>query len=219
MENQILLEKVGNTKNKKLIDDCYKIYKEKLFKQYPEYFETNHSKMVSLVTTTENFEIKSIGMSCLNDLLTDNWGKFLNGFMGGITSVNLKIISGLDKDFLMWGSGSTWNNRQAGAVGSLIQVGSGTVTATRQDFALANFVASLSSGVGGWNSGLGKIDIPANAIATSSFTISETGLFGVWVHSPAPAVDNVLLSRDNISPVVNVISAQSINVDYQMLLN
>jgi len=222
MENQILLEKIGETKNQKLIDDCYKIYKENFRKEFPNYFESNHSKSLSIVTTTENFEIKSIGMSCLNDLLLDNWGNFLNGFMGGNSSAqSLKITTGQTRAVGMWGTGqSNWNSVSVGSTGSSISVGSGTTPAVRSDIVLETSVLGLSMGNGGWNSGLAKIDIPASNNSVSSFTLSETGLFGVWAHSTPPAsVGSFMLSHDNISPVVSVIVGQNVNVDYQLLLS
>lgn len=220
MENQILLEKVGETKTQKLVDDCYKIYKEKLQNQFPDFLEKNHTKICSVVSVTEKDEVKGIGMSCLNDLLLDNYGKFFNSFMGGFGgSISMQIIGNQNRTVIMWGSGACWNTTNAGAIGSSIKVGTGTTPATRQDFKIEAGSVNLTSGNGGYNAGLGKVDIPANKVSTSSFSLAETGLHGVWTHSPAPQVDEFMISRDNISPVVSVIIGQTINVDYQLLLS
>jgi len=221
MENQILLEKVGETKTQKLIDDCYKIYKEKFQKQFPDFLEKNHTKICSVVSVTEKDEVKGIGMSCLNDLLLDNWGIFFNAFMGGTGSdITLTRIGGATNQLRMWGAGGSWNTTNAGALGSEIKVGTGVTPATRQNFNIEAGSLGLNMGNGGFNSGLGKVDIPANLVSLSSFSLSETGLFGRWIFNPtAPLIDSFMLSRDNISPVVSVIIGQTINVDYQLLLS
>jgi len=219
MENQILLEKIGDTKNKNLIDDCYKIYKENLNKQFPDYFDKNISKMCSLVTITEKEEIKSIGMSCLNDLLSDNWGLWLNAILGGVTvNISLRDDSNNLETLRMWSGGDTFNTTNIGAVGSEIRVGTGTTPPTRQDFNIETFEQTITSGNGGYNSGLGKIDIPASIVSITSFSLSETALFGHW-HNFGFSPDDYLLSRDIISPVASVIIGQTINVDYNLLLS
>ena len=218
----MLLEKIGDTKNQKLIDDCYKIYKEKFIKQFPNYFDNNFTKACSLVSVTEKNEIKSIGMSCMNDLLLDNWGNFLNGFMGGSGSAQqLRQTSGTFRTVGMWGGAqSLWNSTSVGGTGTSISVGDGITPATRQDFVLTSSRLGLGMGNGGYNSGLGKIDIPAQNISTISFSLSETGLFGVWAHSTPPAsVGSFMLSHDNISPVVSVIIGQTVSVDYSLILS
>jgi len=219
MENQILLDKIGDTKSKNVIDDCYKIYKENFQKQFPKYFETNHTKLCSLVTATDKDEIKSIGMSCINDLLTDNYGLWLNAIMGGIgVNITLRETGNQFRTVRMWSGGDTYNTTNQGSVGTAIQVGTGTTPATRQDFIIENLALSLISGNGGYNSGLGKIDIPANNVATANFQLSETTLLGVWI-AFAIGVKSFLLARDNISPVVSVVVSNTVNVDYALILS
>jgi len=217
----MLQELIGETKTPKLIDDCYKIYKENLYKKFPQYFEKQNTKMFSLVSITEKNEIKGIGMSKVDDLLLDNWGIFLNGFIGGTGSdITLTRSGGATNQLRLWGAGGSFNTTNAGALGSRIAVGTGVTPATRQDFNIEAGTLNLISGNGGYNSGLGKVDIPANLVSTSSFLLSETGLFGVWIFNPtSPLIDSFMLSRDNISPAVSVIIGQSINVDYQLLLS
>lgn len=223
IENEILLDKVGQTKTKQTIDDCYKIYKEKLDKKYPEYFVKNSSKMCSLVTATENNEIKGIGMSTLNDLLLDNWGLILGGILDGTSRNNITLIdeTGIGSfQFRVWGTqAQIMFTTNSGAVGSQIKVGTGVTPATRQDFRMQTLFATLVSGNGGYNSGLGKIDIPATAIAGSSAIISETGLFGRWKAWAFLVIKTLMIAHDNISPTVSVINGQSINVDYELILS
>jgi len=221
MENQILLSKIGQTKSQKLIDDCYKIYKENFDKEYPEFFDNTKTKMMSLVTVTEKNEIMGIGMSKLNDLLTDNWGNIF----GSIVDCFSQGFAITDEQGLVRG-GRVYGLQTAcifttnfGGVGSLIKVGTGITPPTRQDFELTTVEQTLTSGNGGWQSGLGKIDIPASGTAGSGFIISETGLFGAWANFNTNLVKNFLIAHDLISPTVSVIVGQSINVDYNMLLS
>ncbi len=185
--------------------------------------------MNSLVTVTENQEIKKIGMSCINDLISDNWGKMLEALISGRQFVfpPAKDVSGNTNNALfVYNSVDQFNSTNtAGNVGSLIQVGKSLVPATRQDFKIGDPFVTLpesvfnGTGSGGWNSGLGQVQIPLQIVSGGSGAISETVLFGNWA-SVSPVENEVyLLSHDNISPVVNFIVGQTINVDYSMVFN
>ena len=216
---ELIQEFKGETKSNKIIDNCYHIYKELFTKQFPEYFQKNHSKMFSLVTITEDNEIKDIGMSKVDDLLVDNWGEFFGALLGG-TSATMKNNGGSSKTVNVYGSAQTrlFSITNNGAVGTKIRVGTGTTPATRQDFAIETFQQDLISGNGGWNSGLGKVDIPANAVAGAGFSLTETVLEGQWIEDFSLAVNNFALSHDVFNPV-SVLIGQTINVDYQLLLS
>jgi hypothetical protein len=219
MENQLLLEKIGQTKTDRLIRECENIYKENFAEKFPNYFENKNTlKSFSIVTITENKEVKSIGMSKVEDLLTDNFGKWFGAFIYPTSPITMEDDSSTNRTVTMWATGGTWNSVNiGGAVGTQVEVGTGTNVATRQDVALQNPQQILNSSDGGWNSSLGQVDIPATIPSTFSGNISEVGLFGVWAFSGG--VGRFLLSRDNISPVVSVIIGQSINVDYKLLLS
>ena len=224
MENSQLLEYIGETRTQKLQNEITKTYFENFHKQFPN-FAYNH-KMNSLVTVTKENEIKSIGMSCLNDLITDTWANFLGVLIAGGTAVltisniathRLNVYSSFSND--------KFNNFSFGSVGTLIQVGKGVTPATRQDFNIENAFAvspensRIGTGVGGWNSGLGQVQVPMQLISSSSGAISETCLYGKWNVTSGGGNETYLLSRDNISPVVNFIGGESINVDYTMVFN
>ena len=177
--------------------------------------------MFSIVTALEKNEIKHIGISKLDDLLSDNWGLWLSAIFNPISSLaGFVNDSGFSKTFIFYTTAVNNEvfNMTNSPVGSVIRVGSGVTAPTRQDFNIQSLLQQLISGNGGWNSGLGKIDIPATATATFTNSISETALFGVWT-AIGDAPDEFLISRDLISPVVPVISGQTINVDYQLLLS
>jgi len=215
----MLQEFIGETKSQKIIDDCYKIYKENFLKEFPEYFESNYTKLASVITILENNEIKQIGMSKINDLLTDNYGKWFGQFIFPISNFNLTDIGGVNRALISWstsGASSNWN-QTVEIVGTHIKVGSGLTTATRADVDLQAQLQQLLSGNGGYNSGLGKVDIPATATSTFNGTVNEVGLFGRWNVNGFGA-QQFLLSRDNVSSVA-VIIGQTINVDYQIILS
>jgi len=216
---ELLQEFKGETKSNKIIDNCYHIYKELFVKQFPDYFEKNHSKMFSLITITEDNEIKNIGMSKIEDLLMDNWGEFFGALLGGVSASMRRTSDGNTDTLNIYGGDQTrlFNITNNGGVGSIIRVGTGVTPATRQDFKIENLQQTLTSGNGGYNSGLGKIDIPANGTALSGFSITETVLEGIWVDS-FQGVDAYLLSHDVFNPI-SVIIAQTINVDYELILS
>ena len=228
MENSQLLEYIGETKTQKLKDEITKTYFENFHKQYPN-FTYNH-KMNSLVTVTNEKEIKSIGMSCINDLITDTWANFLGVLLVGggavlptpptisnIATHKLNVYSGFSND--------KFNNFGFGSVGTQMQIGKGLDPAIRQNFNIqtpftnAPESGRISTGVGGWISGLGQVQIPIQIVSGGAGAISETCLYGKWQVTSGGGNETYLLSRDNISPVVNFGVGEIINVDYSMVFN
>ena len=123
MENSQLLEYIGETKTQKLIQSITK-----------EYFEIKNKKTKNdlnsncLISVVDEKEIKAIGMSCVNDLLNNNFAKFIEGaFMRGGTET-LKSISNVDEDVRFTSASATrYNNNQTSQttpIGSRVQVGS-----------------------------------------------------------------------------------------------
>jgi len=219
----------GKTKTQNVLDDIGKIYKENLYKLFPEYFTKHSTKSYCVVSALENKdEIKNVGMSKVDDLLTDNFGQWLGTvlFTERQQDANLiKATDGVLVDWATWRTGNGFRNfgfAQAGSsTGMLIKTGTGSATPVRSDFNLQSLTQTMLSQVGAYNSGLGKVTMPSTKVSTINETISEAGLFGVWnmLAGNGVLVKNVLLSRDLISPVVPVSIGQQINVDYEMILN
>jgi len=212
---------LGETKSQKIIDDVFHIYKEDFAKQFPNYFENNHSKLFALVSSVKDGEIKSLGMSKVDDLLTDNWGNFLGALLNGNRFAPMNDVGGSPRTPSIYSiSDSLFNQTGNGAVGTSISVGNGSTPPTRADINIESSLQGIGCGDGGWNSGLGKIDIPASAVSSFTNSISEVCLFATWFqNTPAIGRFTFLLARDIISPVVAVNSGEVINVDYEMLLN
>jgi len=211
----MLQDLVGQTKSSKVLQECVDIYLEKFHKKFPNYFVTNLTKCISLVSITENNEIKKIGMSKVEDLLCDQFGIWFGALVFPTTPINLKDSSGVVQVVNTWTSGGTWNS--TGSIGTLIEVGKGATAPTRQDFVIENLLQVLTSGNGGYNSGLGTVDIPATILSNFTDTITETTWNGVWTSNAG--VKQFLLSHDLISPSLSVLSGQTINVDYKLLLS
>ena len=140
----MLQEFIGKTKSQKLIDECHKIYKDNFQKEFPEYFEHNYTKVASVITILENNEIKQIGMSKINDLLTDNYGKWFGQFIFPTVNFSLTDIAGVARNNRSWstsGASSVWNQ-------TVVVVGTTGLTATTAGVMIIGFpsVTTVSGG-------------------------------------------------------------------------
>lgn len=222
IENSQLVEHIGKTSTQKLKDEIQSEFYENFRKRFPNYFNSNYSKMCSLVTVTKQNEIKKIGISCLDDLLSNNWGKFFGALISGTTQATGMINSlNVSRILQIYGNQSTnFNRNNIGPVGSRIKVGTGNTPAARSDFNIETALQTLISLNGGWSTILGKVSIPGNVVSSGNNTISETALFGVWNNTGnSLPIEEFLLSHDNISPGVSVLNGQTINVDYSMVFS
>ena len=221
MENEQLLEYIGKTKTNNLIEQINKEYFENFRKQFPNFYSSPEiAKASSLVTVTKENEIRSIGMSCMNDLLSDNYGIYLMSLYGGNLNIEtLQDITNTGESVKFMGTGTMFNSTFV-AVGTQIQIGKGTSTPTRQDFNIESpFTTAPESTIkntanGGWNSGLGQVlasMIPFGA--GGSGDISET-IFVQVMNITTNVQKKFLMSRDLISPISNFILGQTINVNY-----
>ncbi len=224
MENSQLLEHIGETKTENLLNDISKQFQENLVKRFPDYYKSQILKSLSIVSITENKEIKSIGMSCMNDLLTDNFGNFLKGILG-IQGFFMNDLSNSAKQYNCPNGTTAYNHSGIGTLGTTIQVGTGLTPATRQDTNIQNPFGTAPessafnlAGVGGWNSGLGQISMSGAITAGDSGAISEAVLIQKFRNFNLGTGTSVF-SRDNISPVANFIVGQTINVNYVLLMS
>lgn len=224
-----LIDYIGKTKSQTLIDEIQATYKENFIKKFPDYFEKSYIKSSSIISITQpkETEIKDIGMSCLNDLLVDNYGNMLSGLLGGqAPSVNMKDTGGTDRAITIVGQQGTFTDTDpvgTATVGSKIQVGKGLTPVARTDFNIETpFTggipsASVFTGQGGYNLA-GKVTVSAVLSPTSqSGSISEACLFNWFNHVVTSRF--FMMAHDNISPAVGFIIGQAINVDYQIILS
>jgi len=221
MQNQELLEFTGETKTQNVLDDIRNIWKEKFDKMFPDYFSKNYSKCFSIVSSVKDGEIKNIGMSQVDDLLVTNWAFWFGKFMfndGG--TYQFFDDSGVSRDLIIWKSADApktmWSSSPAS--GSKIKVGNGDTPPTIADFDLTNPLQFFNTGTAGTDVPNGQINIPATIGSTFTDDIKETGLFGHWGDNLG-VVRDYLLAHDLIDPIIPVIIGNTINVDYQIILN
>jgi len=224
MENSQILEHIGKTKTQKLIDEIHSEYFELKSKKFP--VSKNEINDTCLVTAIDDKEIKSIGMSCINDLLLDNFGYFFQGaFLRFASALPLVADSGLVEtaDFIGFPAFSArYNANSSVTIGTRFQVGMGLTPALRSDFKIETpFVSAPESnitntGLGVYTAGLSRVNVAGVISPTGDVgVISEFVMFAKWQEFPAQSqTRNYALSRINISPLVPFGLAQAINIDY-----
>ncbi len=231
MENSQLLEYIGKTKTKNLVDDIQKEYCELQIKTFQD--RENFVKSSSLISVTDfnETEIKSIGMSCINDLFLNNWGRFLAFILGAQAgNVNLKGTTNIGSDVTVC---NTTNNKFNSYVtpnfvtGTTLRLGLGATPPAMNNF---NVETGLTSGApeastaicgdSSYSAGLGKITIPTViAPTTGAGTIRESVLFGKWLRRQTPAnITTWALIRDSISPNVVYVANQTIGIEYSIFI-
>jgi len=224
LENLQVLQYIGKTKTEKLLMEIGTEYQELFRKRFPNYQENYPSQALSIVSILEKGEIKQIGMSCVNDLILENFGKFLRNLWSGSTSLfnmidnagvsrgNLSVFGNNDNTLLnLLGNGS------GQTLGSLGQIGSGIATAQRTDFKIQTpiGVGDVSTTNGGYNSGLGRVTVSFQFGLSGSGNIAEAGLFGRWYSQDGTNERTFMIAHDNISPIVPFVDGETANVDYQ----
>ncbi len=226
MENQILLEKIGETRTDKLIIDCNKIYMEKFRKEFPNYFESNYLKSIAkvIITPKESNEIKGIGMSCINDLMSANFAKWLGGFIGNTNQTtgedmkNVPVGGNFPCGFSHGGgNGSMWGSNEQANRGMNFSVSNATELPTKEIFTPPPSTSgqSLLTNSGTFSAGLNTVTWSAgnSSQVNPSFFISNANVLVPWSRNNTTSATWLLLA-DSISPTVEVIFGESIFLEY-----
>jgi len=225
MENSQLLELIGKTKTQNLLDDITKEYAENKIKTLGETKNPINSNAIVTILKNED-EIKHIGMSCINDLLLDNFGIWFGELISGDTSAKvLKNTAGANRNLRVYGNANLYNTTGAGAVGFKTKTGKGLTPASRTDVDLSSpFTVAPENGFpvaqqGAWNSGLAKVSTSSVTSPTGgSGSVSEFGFYSQW-EDAVNVLQTFMLSHENISPVVPFVAGEAINVDYSWILS
>lgn len=199
-----------------LVEDYKKEFKEK----FPNYFETNFTKALSIVSITEKGKLFDQKVSNVDDILNDNYGNFIKGIVAQDTFSCNREDGGARTYFVKsTNQGYNMRNTSQGGVGAFLKIGSGTTPATRQDTNIENQIQGniTLAGTAGYNSGLGQISITGSLLATGGGSITETALFNRWRASDS-AHHNNMISHDIIPPA-SFIVGQTITVNYIILLS
>jgi len=229
MQHLELLEKRGETKTDKLIQDCYKIYRESFDKQFPDYFEKNLVKAISFVTTFEkdSNEIKGIGMSCPDDLLTKQFAQWFGGIIGGVNGAVPEPVKATNGSTASIGNShggsnfSRWGNTANGIRlrGMRLSWGNGTDAITKDSFNDSNIIQSLTLPNGGtFVSGLGQVTWSGSVVIAVNDTIRQTSILGIWADT-SQNNKNYLLLYDNINPTVPVSIGEILNIEYKLVFS
>jgi len=223
MENEVLKEYIGETKTKKLIDEIQSVYFQK-----KKHIFANSKQPLSencLVTALRDGEIKSIGMSCINDLLLDNFCQFWVGAFQRANERTLVQVSGVNEQVRFIGNPpftARYNANNSVSLGTLFQVGSGATPPVRGNFNIDTAFPSApeanrkSTGIGVYTVGLSRVNV-AGFISptTDAGTINEFVMFAQWQKFPQQSQTRIFaLSRDIISPAVSFSALDTINIDY-----
>ena len=229
MEHQLLLEKVGESKTDKLLQDCYKIYRESFDKIFPEYFNKSLVKAIAFVTVTEknDNEIKGIGMSCVNDLLTQQFAQWFGGLIGSAASTSGLPVRSTTNLTLGLGNShggsqdSHWGNTSiapAGLRGMALFVGNNVVVPQKDDFTQPSSIFQPITNVGSFSSILGQVIWSASGASPVDDTITSSHVIGQWSANTRVA-QSYLLASDLISPGVDVTIGQSIFLEYKLVFS
>ena len=232
MTNQYLLDFKGKTATERILEDARKYLHENKSKCLGYKPRPN---VVALVHTEDKKEIMGIGGSVPADLLTLNFLEIFRAHHRAPSTVqvviNLTDITNTSFPFnFVWRQfGGTTNNfsgmfnTNAGTPNCQIQVGQGSTVAVRANtnietpFANGGLEDSRNtiSSVG-YNLSLKQTKFAVSFGATGSGSISEACLFNNYMKNltGGRSLKTLLQSRDNISPAVPFIAAQSIFVEY-----
>ncbi len=218
MINQELSQYVGFTQKEKVLNDAAKILLENKAEKLgflPK------PALVSLVTVSENEEIKSIGGSIPSDLITDQFVRLFGLMFGTSASQRSRIIQDITNVARTVRFSATGNNPWPdGPGGSEVQVGQGSTPPARSDVDIETPFANggvedaaVSTAIGVYDFA-GQITVTTIITpATGTGTVTESTL--VWQFQDEGAVvRKFLMAHDLISPGVSFIATQTITVTY-----
>ena len=232
MINQYLLDYVGKTATEKILNDAKKFVLENKVKELGFNPRPN---LISLVHTEDKKKILSIGASIPNDLITDQFGILLAQLFRTPSTTAQQVISlkgtdGVTNTFKPYwfgdvNAGNTdWAGmlvQLAGGVSSGIQIGQGTTLAARTDFDIETPFANggledsrFGIQVPIYNIALSRCNFSNSIISTGAGSITETALLNIYMRDLPRSIKTLCMARDNISPSVDFVAAQSIFVEY-----
>jgi hypothetical protein len=166
-----------------------------------------------------------------NDLITNNFVNFLVSLFtpptGSTSSFTATDTSGISRTFVLRSQGGA--NRgpptyalyttDLGAVGGTIQVGGGTILASRTDTNLQTpYQSAVAVNTPAYDGTTGNVTVAASIVAQSATSVSESAFIIVW-DDLSSALRSILLFHD-VFPAIAVTSGSTIAVQYTFeLLN
>jgi len=229
-------EFVGKTFTEKLNDKMAAYFQERKFQKLGY---IPRPGVIAMVHTLKDGEIKSLGASDPDDIINNNFGKWLaammtpvSGALGSTSLAELGGPGGVDPPVDITGSTAEriWWTTDAGQVYqrrghgiTLFQIGSGV---TAPDVADVNIETAFPSspeslrtliiGTGGYNGTTGRVSLGTNiGPTTDAGTVNELALYMTWARFPPNTGANTyLLSHDEISPGVAFITGETLFCQY-----
>ena len=177
-------------------------------------------------------KIMDVGFNVLHDLILNNFGIWLSGFIKQPAIVDsyefaLIDITNTSQTFNFYSDGSPspnhvlFNNLSTYAIGTQLQVGSGTTAAARTNYAIETPFGNapentrFSTGAGSYASA--AISFSGAISAGGAGTVNEMGFFGYW--PPVSEVPKtIMLFHDILSSGVPFVAAETLNASYSILL-
>jgi len=204
-----ILDYIGETKTKKLVENIQKEYFElvrKTFCQKSNPIQNLQSSCLVMIHDQNETEIKGIGISSLNDLINDNFGVFFGAILSRSTFANLKQDTGVFRSTRIFGQSDTFGDTNGAsgshALGSQFAIGSGTTPPARGDFTVEGLIQAIfnPSGNAGYNSGLGQVSITGvSPVLIGSGSIGNAVMYGRWFSTNSTKL--FVISHDLISPL------------------
>jgi len=232
LKQEYLLDYIGKTATPNILNDAKKWLLENKMKEMGYLPRPN---VICLVHTQDKKydEILQIGGSTPPDLISDNMGELFAEFHRAVSS-GAKTITLQDTTDTTQSFAQFWRSNQSlgtngrismfstfSAVNAGIQIGKGSAQVTRQDFKIEdpftnggledsrNLISTPA-----YNVALSRCEFGVSITSTGAGIISETAHINSYHNTTAHASSLILMAHDNINPVVNFISAQSIFTEY-----
>ena len=232
MENEYLLDYIGKSKTNKIQNELYKLTNE----LYPKGECLERPMSLIDIHEKDSNEILQIGASVPGDLILDNFGFYVSGYIGVLVSTSFLVdITGATRtlDFRSIGAG---NSRNIGLgqntdnpptrnmpIGTYFKLGDSLATPLRADFDVNNALGSAPENAL-QPTNLGTTNIPQGQVKVSktypsaggSGTIREIGLFfsvSDEGHVVGGASHTVMMTHELVSPTVAFVLGQVINVE------
>lgn len=214
---------VGAKFSKRLEEELMAEHYERMLK------ETRRRIFESVVVSVldKRRRIKGIGLNAPNDLILNNFGKWLAALIrtpvSSDTTTSLTTDAGAGATVYIYATaGRTFNDTDATrSLGTYLRVGGGATAPARDDYAIETpFGTSPESGYFGTGSGsyaAAAISFSGAITAGGAGTVREAGFFGQWRRYSPGANLTFMLFHDAISAVAFVLG-NTITVAYTINL-
>ena len=222
---------IGSTFDKRLKQALYesqqRVYREQLSRF--EHIGIHETAIVAALDRRRR--VKDIGLNVPSDLILDNFGTWLAGFIRqpvkDDSSVYLHNLSDASKRVLVYSdlnlSDRCFSYPGSYALGTNLQLGESDNAPGRGDYAITDAFATspesgrFGTGPGSYTDGTGVISFNGAITAGGSGTIKEAGFFVYWQDYDKASLE-ALMFHDLISPTVAFVASDILTCAYTITL-